>query len=282
MLNVCHRVHFSEANYLTEKNKNYVITQIRHEMRCAGNNSENFIYANHFHTIPAETLFRPGLQTPKPRAPSSQLAVVTGPSGEEIYTDRYGRLKVQFYWDREGKSNEKNACWIRSIQQWEGLLRVGTPVLIGFIDADIDHPVILGPLHNGKLMPLHTLEDEKTKSSLKRRTINKSDEKKYNEICFEDKKNQEQLYMYASKDLLNVVENDYTLKIKGNMNIEVDGNITIKSQRGIALKSPNAEINQQAMTIHQEATTKLTSKAALQSIESDGLLTLKGGLIKEN
>ncbi len=314
---------FDPTHMPAEKGKTYVVTALQHHLTMDANKTDDaWDYTNDFWVIPAQTVFRPPLVTQKPIAPSNQLANVVGPSGKDIYTDNYGRMKVQFIWDKAGKANEKSSCWMRAVQHWEGLLRIGTPVVVGFIDGDIDQPFILGPVYNADLMPLYPLEQEQTKSSFKRRPFKKADEKTYNEIRFEDKKEQQELYIHATKDLLIEAENNatYTIKqkdlliqvvkgqcsiqVKKDMTINVEGNlqlngkqsITLQSNGDISLKGQNlnlhakanatlqaaSKLTQQAMEIAQTGNAKLTLKAPMQTLQSDGLLILKGGLIKEN
>jgi type VI secretion system secreted protein VgrG len=314
------KLSFDSKQLPAEQGNSYVITELCHSLDY--NSTNQLAYHNEFNCILASATFRPAPLTLKPAAPSMQLATVVGPSGKEIYTDSYGRMKVQFLWDREGKANEKSSCWMRAVQQWEGLLRIGTPVVVGFVDGDLDNPLILGPVYNANLMPVYALEDNQTKSSLKRRHIKKAEEKTYNEIAFEDKKDQQQLYMHATKDLLIEVENAAThhlkkgdltitvdkgkciIKVKGDVSLQTDGGLTVNAAQAINLNSKQdinfsgnnikleakmnvqlkagAQLSQKAMEINSNATAKIALKAPLQTIQSDGLLTLKGGLIKEN
>jgi type VI secretion system secreted protein VgrG len=276
----CATLSFDAKQMPAEKNKTYVVTEIQHFINTDYNDA--LIYQNAFLSIPDKTLFRPHEGLKKPQAPSTQLATVVGPKGKEIYTDKYGRLKAQFFWDRDGKNNDKSSCWMRTTQQWDGLLRVGTPVIVGFIDDDIDKPIILGPVYNANLMPLYPLDADQTKSSIKRRYIKKDTEKTYNEMRFEDKKDKQELYLYASKDLVITVENDstqtvkkgnYILKVKGNITIQADGAIALDSKKDITISGQNIVLN---------AKSKIETKAPMQNITADGVLTLKGGLIKEN
>lgn len=284
----CATFTFDGKNFPSEKGKTYVVTDIQHYIHT--DYDDALVYQNEFSSIPAATVFRAFAKLKKPIAPNTQLATIVGPKGKEIYTDKYGRLKAQFFWDREGKHNQQSSCWMRTTEQWEGLLRIGTPVIVSFIDGDIDKPIILGPVYNANLMPLYPLEADQTKSSLKRRYIKKDTEKTYNEIRFEDKKDKQELYLYASKDLVITVENDstqtvkkgnYVLKVKGNITIQADGAISLDAKKDVTISGQNIALNAKS-NLTVDAKAKIATKAPMQNIEADGVLTLKGGLIKEN
>lgn len=222
----------------SEKNKTYVLTSVQHSASdpLGGGGSE---YSNSFSCIPADVLFVPARITPKPTVKGPQTAVVVGPSGEEIYTDKYGRVKVQFHWDREGKKNENSSCWIRVAQNWAGKNwgivfnpRIGQEVIVDFLEGDPDRPIIVGRVYNAEQMPPYRLPDEQTKSTIKSRSSKQGTAENFNELRFEDKKGQEEVYFHAEKDFNRVVENNDTLKVgfedkdKGNRKIEVFNNHT--------------------------------------------------------
>src|SRR5467141_2286578 len=110
--------------------------------------------------MPAKTTFRPQRNTPQPVVQGCQSAVVVGPAGEEIFTDKYGRVKVQFHWDRQGKYDEGSSCWVRVGQLWAGRRwgasfwpRVGQEVIVTFLEGDPDQPIIVGSVYNADQMP---------------------------------------------------------------------------------------------------------------------------------
>ena len=130
---------------------------------------------------------------------------MAGPSGEEIYTDKYGRVKVQFHWDRRGKRDENSSCWVRVAHDWAGkrwgavfLPRIGQEVIVDFLEGDPDQPIIVGSVYNAQEMPPYALPDEKTKSTIKSNSSKGGDG--FNEIRFEDKKGDEQIFVHAEKD----------------------------------------------------------------------------------
>jgi type VI secretion system secreted protein VgrG len=170
-----------------------------------------------FTVIKSSEAFRPARITPKPIVQGPQTAVVVGPSGDEIYTDKYGRVKVQFQWDRYGKADENSSCWIRVSHHWAGknwgmiaIPRMGQEVIVDFLEGDPDEPIITGRVYNAEQMPPYELPGNKTQTGIKTRSSLKGSGANFNEIRFEDKKGSEQLYIHAEKNQDNMVENDAT------------------------------------------------------------------------
>ncbi|MBK8259278.1 MAG: type VI secretion system tip protein VgrG [Polyangiaceae bacterium] len=163
--------------------------------------------------VSAEAPYRPKRITPKPRIWGTQSAVVVGPENEEIYTDEFGRVRVQFRWDREGNYNGLSSIWMRVTQGWAGggygfftVPRIGHEVLVGFLDGDPDCPIITGRVHNGTQQVPYRLPDNKTVSTL--RTQSTPGSEGYNEIGFEDAVGRERIYVQAERDHTLVVKND--------------------------------------------------------------------------
>jgi type VI secretion system secreted protein VgrG len=172
---------------------------------------------------------RPAQRTPRPKINGLQSAFVVGPKGEEIYTDEYGRVKVQFHWDRDGKYDENSTCWIRVSQGWAGaaygmmtIPRIGQEVLVGFWEGNPDEPVIVGRLYNGKNRVPYKLPDEKTKSTWK--TNSSPTSGGFNEIMFEDKAGKELLFMQAQRDLSKLVKRNETERTGANRTMVVGAN----------------------------------------------------------
>jgi type VI secretion system secreted protein VgrG len=197
----------------------YVLTSVTHSARGAGEyragTTGAFSYTNQFTCIPVALPFRPPRTTPKPVVHGTQSAVVVGPSGEEIFTDKYGRVKVQFHWDREGKNNVDSSCWLRVATLWAGkqwgmihIPRIGQEVVVDFLEGDPDQPIVVGSVYNSDMMPPYELPKNKTQSGIKTRSSLGGDPETFNELCFEDKKGQELVYLRAEKDLTIAVEND--------------------------------------------------------------------------
>ncbi|RKG79717.1 type VI secretion system Vgr family protein [Corallococcus terminator] len=200
-------------------------------------------YLNEFLCQPATVPFRPLRSTPRPVIPGAQTAIVVGPSGEEIHTDEHGRIKVQFHWDREGKSDDKSSCWIRVSQAWAGpgwgalyLPRIGQEVVVEFLEGDPDRPIITGSVYNGQNPPPIDLPAEKTKSTLRSSSSPGGDG--FNELRFEDAAGSEEVYFHAQKDLNIVVENDKTQLVGGNETLLVkkDRSRTIEGNQSLEVK----------------------------------------------
>jgi len=182
------------------------------------------------HTVP----YRPPRSTPRPRIEGVQTAIVVGVSGEEITTDKYGRVKVQFHWDREGQRDENASCWIRVAQLWAGtqwggihLPRIGQEVLVDFLEGDPDRPVITGRLYNGDNMPPYALPGNQTQSGIKSRSSKGGNPGNFNELRFEDKKGSEEIYLQAEKDLDALVKHDETRHIDHDRETRVANDETV-------------------------------------------------------
>jgi type VI secretion system secreted protein VgrG len=192
---------------------NLTISADVHSSGAAGGGAE---FQIHLEAIDAKTPYRPQRITPKPIVQGAQTAVVVG-NGEEIYTDKYGSVKVQFPWDRHGKNDENSSCWIRVAQVWAGkqwgamhIPRVGQEVIVNFLEGDPDQPIITGRVYNGANMPVYDLPANKTQSGIKSRSSKDGAAANFNEIRFEDLKGSELLTIHAEKDHELTVENDET------------------------------------------------------------------------
>ena len=170
-----------------------------------------------FSAMPASQTYRPARQTPKPPVQGPQTAVVVGPAGDEIFTDKYGRVKVQFHWDRYGKKNEKSSCWVRVSSPWAGksfgfvqVPRIGQEVVVDFLEGDPDQPIITGRVYNAEQMPPWELPANATQSGVLTRSSKGGAYGNANALRFEDKKGSEQLWLHAEKNQDIEVENDET------------------------------------------------------------------------
>ncbi|WP_319577111.1 type VI secretion system tip protein TssI/VgrG [uncultured Desulfobacter sp.] len=184
-----------------------------------------------FTVIPGAVQYRQERKTPKPVIQGTQTAVVTGPAGEEIHTNKYGQVKVQFHWDREGKNDENSSCWIRVRQTWAGkgwgglyIPRIGQEVIVDFLEGDPDQPIVVGTVYHATNMPPYDLPAEKTKSTLKSdSTIGGGGS---NEFRFEDKKGSEEVYLHGQKDWTIAIENDKNQTIGHDETMSVGNNRT--------------------------------------------------------
>ncbi|MGH8137961.1 MAG: type VI secretion system Vgr family protein [Steroidobacteraceae bacterium] len=238
-------LHFTLDKHPREDlNIKYLITQSTYALTAdsyepgATQTTEEFSVA--IEAIDATTLFRPERRTPKPVVQGAQTAMVVGKSGEEIFTDKYGRVKVQFHWDRYGKQDEKSSCWIRVAQLWAGktwggihIPRIGQEVIVSFLEGDPDQPIITGRVYNGDSMPPYTLPANATQSGIKSRSSKGGGDGNFNEFRFEDKKGEEQVYLHAEKNQDILVENDETQSIGHDRTEKVghDEKITIGNNR---------------------------------------------------
>ncbi|MCC6552293.1 MAG: type VI secretion system tip protein VgrG, partial [Polyangiaceae bacterium] len=183
-------------------------------------------YENRFRLIPADVPFRSAEHTPKPTTRGVQTAIVVGPPGEEIYTDEFGRVKVQFHWDRQGKRDDRSSCWIRVSQVWAGqaygamyIPRVGHEVIVDFIEGDPDRPIIVGRVYHGTNVPPYALPGDKTRSTIK--SASSPGGGGSNEIRFEDGKGIEEIYVHGQKDWTIHIENDKDQTIGRNESLDV-------------------------------------------------------------
>jgi type VI secretion system secreted protein VgrG len=242
-------------------------------------------YTNSFEAFPASTPFRPPPVTPRPLVTGVQSARVVGdPGSEEIHTDTYGRVKVRFHWDREGR----NSCWMRVAHGRAGkgwgtffLPHIDQEVLVTFVDGDPDRPVITGSVHNQEQRVPYPLSAQQTRSTVRGRP---SGEGEPNELRFEDKKGAEELYLHAHRDMKVTVEhdgvrevgNDDTLVVKKDLRVKVEGNHT---------QEAGGEFHQKADTITLEATSSLTLRGPGPgnsiTIDASGI-TIRGLMVKIN
>ena len=183
-------------------------------------------YSCTFRCIPADVPYRPPRVTPRPLAQGAQTAVVVGPAGDEVHTDEYGRIKVQFHWDREHKKNDESSCYIRVAQAWAGsgwgamfIPRIKQEVIVEFLDGDPDQPIVTGCVYNSDNMPPYKLGEEKTKSTIKSNSSKGGGG--FNELRFEDKKGAEQIYVHGQKDIDVVIKNERRESIGADQHLTV-------------------------------------------------------------
>ncbi len=210
----------------------YVLVSVIHQATLgdgftSGQDSGGLFYSNAFTCIPLALPYRPPIRTPKPFIAGVQNALVTGPSGKEIFVDKYGRIKVQFYWDREGKNDENSSCWIRVGQPSAGKRwgasswpRLGQEVLVAFVEGDPDEPVIVGSVYNPEQMPPYLGDglDSKHKndpnvSGVKSNTTLGGSG--FNEFRFDDTKDQEEIFIHAERNLDLTTKNDSLTRTYG-------------------------------------------------------------------
>jgi type VI secretion system secreted protein VgrG len=184
--------------------------------------------------IAASQWFRPEAATPLPRIEGPQTAIVVGPEGNEIWTDKYGRVRLQFHWDRYGESDEKSSCWVRVSQTWAGsgwgfiqIPRIGQEVIVEFLEGDPDRPIVTGRVYNGSNMPPYDLPQNMTQSGVKSRSTKGGQASNANEIRFEDLKGSEEFYCQAERDQTTLVKRNQALTVQANRTHSVGANETI-------------------------------------------------------
>jgi type VI secretion system secreted protein VgrG len=195
----------------------YVLSTIHHhasEGYGQGEGSDSS-YENEFECIDSALRFRPPRHTPRPVIQGVQTAVVVGPAGEEIFVDRHGRVKVQFFWDREGKRDENSSCWLRVSQPWAGkgwggvsIPRIGQEVIVSFMEGDPDRPIIVGRVYNGEQMPPYAFPAGGVVSGLKSQTHKGAG---YNELSMDDTAGKEKFTIHGQYDMNTKIEHDYKL-----------------------------------------------------------------------
>ena len=239
----------------------WLITQIEHHGRqpqvleeMAGSNPEDFQgYRNTFLATPWDVSFRP-VHIGKPSFTGYQTAVVTGPSDSEIHCDEYGRVKVQLAWDRDGKRNEHSSCWLRVATGWahDGygialIPRVGMEVLVGFVDADVDKPVVMGCVPNGANSAPLNLPADKTRSIF--RSQSSPGGGGYSELRIEDRKGAEEIYLRAQRNWTQEVLSDLHVEV-GNRRSAVVGvsdNLHVRGDRHISVGNQSLKASGQVV-----------------------------------
>jgi type VI secretion system secreted protein VgrG len=296
-----------EEHGLDALNKEHLLVEVTHrgsqpqvlEERAGTGVNE---YSNTFLCIESSVPFRPVRATPKPVVEGVQTAIVVGPKGEEIYTDDdgFGRVKVHFHWDRKGEKNEESSCWIRVGQLWAGvewgamfIPRIGQEVIVDFIEGDPDRPIITGRVYNNTHMPPYTLPEHKTKSTIKSNSSPDGDG--FNEIRFEDKKGEEEIFIHGEKNLdLRVkhdrkewigndghlivqnnlfegVEGNKHLTVKSDYNEKVDGTLSIEAGQDMQEKAGGKHALDAGQEIHLKAGMKVIVEAGTQvSLKAGG------------
>ncbi|MFQ5412130.1 MAG: type VI secretion system Vgr family protein, partial [Phycisphaerae bacterium] len=305
-------------------NGEYMVTSIRHEAEqnptYVTDDEVEEPYMSSFSCIPhgaGAPPYCPPRKTGRPVIQGTQTATVVGP--EEIFTDKYGRVKVQFHWDREGQNDSDSSCWVRVAQLWASngwgsmfIPRVGMEVVVHFLDGDPDRPIITGCVYNPETMPAYTLPDEKTKSGVKSNSSTGGGG--FNEFRIEDKKGEEQIFIHAEKDIDIRVKNDAKeivlndrhlkiennqheevsrdkhLKVGGDLNEEVTGTVSLTTQnlqqkirQSYALDATQEAHVKGGLNVVVESNTSLTMKVGgtFININSGGIF-IKGTMVMIN
>jgi len=289
-----------------DQGREYLVTSAIHlfvsdEFDSAGEPAGKVpLYTCRFTALDARQPFRAPRTTPRPLIRGPQTAIVVGKQGEEVWTDEYGRVKVQFHWDRYGKADENASCWIRTAHVWAGkkwggmyIPRIGQEVIVEFLEGDPDRPLITGRVYNGTAMPPYDLPANKTMSTLKSNSTKGGDG--FNEIRLEDKKGSEQIFVHAEKDedvrvkndcrewigrdrhlvvkrdQLELVEGDLHEQVKGDRNEKVDGSISQQTGVDWQHKVGQKQAVEAGTEIHLKAGQKVVIEAGVQlTIKASG------------
>jgi type VI secretion system secreted protein VgrG len=230
-------------HYRKDLNQDYLLTSVRHAGTQGGSyttgaQAEEDSYSNSFECIPFSTPFRPQRVTPQPVVQGCQTAVVVGPGGEEIYTDKHGRVKVQFHWDREGKKNENSSCWIRVSHPWAGkgwgsisIPRIGQEVIVDFLEGDPDQPIIVGRVYNAEQTPPFGMPGGAMISGVISNSTKGGGGN--NEISLNDTKGTELINIHAQYDQQKKIEHDERVSVGNDRTESVghDEKITVGNDR---------------------------------------------------
>ncbi|RKJ85675.1 type VI secretion system tip protein VgrG [Aeromonas veronii] len=256
--------------------------------------SEPTIYYNDFGVVKARTTWR--AQMPhKPMVDGAQIATVVGPAGEEIYCDKYGRIKLQFPWDRYGASDEHSSCWVRVGQAWAGggygmmaIPRIGHEVIVNFLEGDPDQPIVIGRTYHATNLPPEGLPANKTRMSLRSNTHKG---KGFNELRFEDKAGQEEVFLHAQHDMNTVVLNNRSTSVNANHTEQVGGSQTVAVQGNqtvsVKLDQVTEVQGEQTIAVTKNRSTmvndneslQVKNNIAIQSQDGDILIATAGGYI---
>ncbi len=264
----------------------YVVHRIVHEVHddtdTAGAGMDS--YSNSFDAFPTATPWRDWPHDRRPNMAGIHNAIVVGNSGEEIHTDKYARVKVQFFWDHRRTGKAEDAIFIRLMQPWSGnawgwqhLPRVGTEVAVAFINGDPDSPIVVGCLYNAEQMPVFPLPDQQTKSGFRSRSSKGGGTADFNEWSFDDKKGSELVFFHAQKDFTEEVENDHSTYVMHDQTLKVDNIRTHTVKMTETIKIGDAQTN----TIGNGRTTTVNNADEVLTVDPGNItITAKAGNIK--
>ncbi len=269
----------TEANYWLEENA------------YASGGSSQTMHRIDFTVIPSSVTYRPAQKTAWPRTYGPQTAKVVGPQGESIWTDRYGRVKVKFHWDRQAKGDDTSSCWVRVSSAWAGqgfggvqIPRVGDEVVVDFINGDPDRPIITGRVYNEASMPPWDLPGDATRMGFMTRSKDGSvDNASF--LFFEDSPGNESVQMHSEKDMMVSVENDQTVNIDGNRTTTIKKTQTDTVTGAVSLTYQDiwntTVTNAVTSTFNGGETTTIQKGRKLDITSGGDAVTVKGGRTTE-
>jgi type VI secretion system secreted protein VgrG len=256
-----------------DQNAQYLVTGLQVSASVDGYEAGNAAgaYRCEFSAMPAAQQFRPARRTPKPFVQGPQTALVVGPGGEEIFTDKYGRIKLQFHWDRYGKKDENSSCWVRVSHPWAGknfgvvdIPRIGQEVVVDFLEGDPDQPLVTGRVYNAEQMPPWDLPANATQSGILTRSSKGGAYGNANAIRFEDKAGGEQLWIHAEKNQDIEVEKDETHWVGQDRKKTIDRDETTHVKRDRTETVDHDE----TITVHNNRT---------ETVDQEEKITIHGG-----
>ena len=253
--------------------QHFVVTEVRHDAHDDTHltASAGAGYRNALSLIPVARTWRNPAPRPRPALPGVQSAIVTGPQGEEVHCDEYGRIKLRFLWDRKGERDERSSCWVRVAQPWAGkgrgfwaLPRIGDEVLVAFVDGDADRPVVIGSLYSAEADPPFPLPANATQTGILTRSSKRGERANANMLRFEDKKGSEEVALTAERDLTIDVEHDATETVKRNRSATIaEGDDTLEVRQG------DISVKATAGAITVEAAQRITLKVGSTEVVLD-------------
>ncbi|MEJ0035903.1 MAG: type VI secretion system tip protein TssI/VgrG [Gammaproteobacteria bacterium] len=265
-------------------NKKYLVVSARYELRSdeaqsvgisrEPTRSQEPQFQVSLDAVDAHEPYRPARLTPKPLIQGTQTGFVvgSGQKDQEIWTDKFGRVKVQFHWDRAGHGHPEKSCWVRVAQGWAGrnwgmqhVPRIGQEVVVSFLDGDPDRPLVIGSVYNSESMPPYALPDMQTQSGVKSRSSASGTAENFNELRFEDKKGSEEIYLHAEKDMQVIVENNQTISVGATKKDKGDRTTTIQHDDKLKVG------NDLTVEITGKETHTITKDRATSAKESDAL-----------
>jgi type VI secretion system secreted protein VgrG len=270
-----------------DQNREYLVIAASHDLRFGdyealpqGGGTD---YRCSFAAMPTSQQFRPRRSTPKPFVQGPQTAVVVGPSGDEIYTDKYGRVKVQFHWDRYGKKDEKSSCWIRVSHPWAGkgwgsvaTPRIGQEVIVDFLEGDPDQPIITGRVYNAEQTPPFGFPAGAVLSGIKSNTHKGSG---YNELSMDDSAGKEKITIHGQYDMNSTIEHDQTTTVHNcrTDKVDIDDSETVGGNQTLhVVKNQKVNIDANRTEVVGANETITISGARTETVVKDETITVNG------
>jgi type VI secretion system secreted protein VgrG len=274
-----------------DQNREYLIVGAAYDLSLPADESKSAaaheeLFRCSFTVQPSATPFRAPRVTPRPAVVGLQTARVVGSAGEEIWTDKYGRVKLEFHWDRASPGDENSSCWVRVAQAWSGsgfgaihIPRIGEEVVVSFLEGDPDRPLVVGHLYNADQMPPWALPANQTQSGFKSHSTPRGGPDDANVIRFEDKLGDEELFLQAQKNYRLLAKNDasmeivhdeaYTVHHDETREVGHDQKLTVNNDQTIAVKANRTETveKDETITVHGNRT---------ETVDKDETITISG------